>query len=82
MIDPKVKERFERVIAEFRREIACHRAEGATDTQIKELLGASLWLALQEVDDPELRKWVCEEFGKAARLPRIITSYPLSGTLH
>jgi hypothetical protein len=82
MIDSQAKERFEPLIAEFRREIARHRAEGATEAQIKELLGASIWLALQGVDDRELRTWVCEQFGRAASVAPIVTSYPLSGTLH
>lgn len=82
MIDAKAKERINSIIAEFRREIARHRAEGATEAQIKQLLGASIWRALQEVEDPELRAWVCEEFGKAARVPSIVTGYPPSGTLH
>jgi hypothetical protein len=82
MIESKAKERFKPVIADFRREIASRRAEGATEAQIKQLLGASIWLALQEVEDPELRAWVCEEFGKVARVSAMVTSYPLSGTLH
>ena len=52
MIDKKAKERFEPVLAEFRRGIAHHRAEGATEERIWQLLGASIWLVLQEVDDP------------------------------
>jgi hypothetical protein len=82
MIDPKAKERFRPVIEEFRRGIAYHRAQGATEALIKRLLGESIWLAFQEVEDPELRAWLCEEFAKAARVSPIVTSYPLSSTVH
>jgi hypothetical protein len=41
MIDPKVKERLEPILAEFRKGIAHHRAEGATEERIKQILGAS-----------------------------------------
>jgi hypothetical protein len=41
-------------LAEFRKGIAHHRAEGATEERIKQILSASMRLAVQEVDDPEL----------------------------
>jgi hypothetical protein len=43
-----------------------HRAEGATEERIRQILGASIWLTIQEVQDPEVRAWLCEEFSKAA----------------
>ena len=54
------------VLAEFRKGIAHHRAKGATEERIKQILSASVRLAVQEVDDPELCAWICEEF---SRLP-------------
>jgi hypothetical protein len=81
MINSKAKERFKPVIEGFRRGIAHQRAEGATEALIKRLLGESIWLAFQEVD-PELRAWLCDEFSKAARVSPIVTSYPLSRTVH
>ena len=55
MIDSTTKKRFEPVIEEFRRGIAHHRAEGATEALIKRLLGESIWLAIREVEDLEVR---------------------------
>ena len=82
MIDSEAKKRFKRVIAEFRRGIAKRRAEGATEALVKRLLGESIWLAVQEVEDPELRAWVCDEFSKAARVSPIVTNHPLGPTVH
>ena len=82
MIDKKAKERFQPVLDEFRRGIAHHRAEGATEERIRQILGSSMWLVLQEVDDPLLRSWLCDEFTKAARLAPIRTNYPANWTLH
>ena len=82
MIDKKAKQRFQPVLDEFRRGIAHHRAEGATEERIRQLLGASMWLVLQEVDDPMLRAWLCKEFTRAARLAPIRTNYPANWTLH
>jgi hypothetical protein len=82
MIDSKTKKRFEPILAEFRRGIALHRAEGATEERIRQILGASIWLTIHEVEDPEVRAWLCEEFNKAARLAPIITNYPGSSTIH
>ena len=82
MIDKKAKQRFRPVVDEFRRGIAHHRAEGATEERIRQLLGASLWLVLQEVDDPIVRAWLCEEFTKAARLAPILTNCSANSTLH
>jgi hypothetical protein len=81
MIDPKAKQRFKPVIAEFRRGIALHRAEGATEARIKQLLGESIWLAFQEVEDPELRAWLCDEFSKAARVSPIV-AIPAKSAVH
>ena len=82
MIDEKTKARFEPVIAEFRRGIAFHRAAGATEQCIRQLLGASIWLAIQEIEEPEIRAWLCHEFGEAARVSPIATNYSLSRTVH
>lgn len=82
MIDSKVKKRFKPVIAEFRRGIAQRRAEGATEALIKRLLGESIWLAIHEVEDPEVRSWLCDEFNKAARVSPIVTNHPLGPTVH
>ena len=70
------------VLAEFRKGIAHHRAKGATEERIKQILSASVRLAVQEVDDPELCAWICEEFSKAARVAPIVNNYPLSRTMH
>jgi hypothetical protein len=82
MIDSKIRQRFGPVIEEFRRGTARHRAQGASEALIKRLLGESIWLAFQEVEDPEVRSWLCEEFAKAAYPSPIVTSYPLSRTVH
>lgn len=72
------KKSLEVMLAEFRRSITHHRAQGASDERIREILGEAIWLAFQEVKDPELRAWLCEEFDKATR----VTSHPSSRTLH
>ena len=82
MIDSKTKERFSPVIAEFRTGIAHHRAEGADEALIKRLLGEAIWLALREVEDAEIRAWLCEEFSKAARVPPIVSTCPGNPTVH
>jgi hypothetical protein len=74
--------RLSHVLAEFRKGIAHHRAEGATEERIKQILSASVRLAVQEVDDPELCAWLCEESSKAARVAPIVNNYPLSQTMH
>jgi hypothetical protein len=81
-MDAKAKKSLEAVLVEFRKGIAHHRAAGATDERIKHILGASIWLAFQQVEDPELRAWLCEEFSKAARVSPIIPNHPASPTLH
>ena len=82
MTHQKAKERFRRILAEFRKGIAHHRAAGATEQRIKNLLAASIRLAVQQVDDPELCAWLCDEFSKAAHVAPIVTNYPASRTLH
>jgi hypothetical protein len=82
VIDNKAQGEVRACLAEFSRGIAHHRAEGATEERIRQLLGASLWLVVQEVDDPALRAWLCEELTKAARLAPIVTNYPANWTLH
>lgn len=76
------KRRFEHVLDEFRAGIAHHRARGATEERIRQILSGSIRLAVQQVDDPELCAWLCEEFSKAAKLPPILNNHPLSQTLH
>lgn len=78
----KAKKSLELVLAEFRKGIAHHRAEGATEERIRQILSASIRLAVQEVHDPKLCVWLCDEFSKAARVAPIVTSHPLSQTLH
>jgi hypothetical protein len=82
MVDQKAKERFGPILAEFRKGIAHHRAEGATEERIKQILSASVRLAKQQVDDPELCAWLCEEFTKAAMVAPIVANHPASRALH
>jgi hypothetical protein len=81
-MDAKAKKSLELVLTEFRRGIAHHRAEGATEERIKQILSASIRLAVQEVDDLKLCVWLCDEFSKAARVAPIVNSHPLSQTRH
>ena len=82
MLDQKAKERLQPILAEFRKGIAHHRAAGATEQRIKNIVAASIRLAIQQVDDPELCAWLCDEFSKAAHVAPIVTNYPASRTLH
>jgi hypothetical protein len=82
MIDEKAKEGFEPILAEFRRGIAHHRAAGVTEERIRQILGESIWLAFQQVEDPELRGWLCDEFTKAASVAPIVSTHAASHTLH
>ena len=79
---PRDKKSLEPVLAEFRTGIAHHRAEGATEKHIRQILGEAIWLALQQVKDPELRASLCDAFSKAARVLLIATNHPGSGKLH
>ena len=76
------KKSLEAVLAEFRRGIAHHRAQGATEERIRQILGEAIHLAFQQVKDREQRAWLCEEFSKAARVAPIVTNHPASPTLH
>ena len=76
------KKSLEPVLAEFRRGIAHHRAQGATEERIRQLLGEAIWLAFQQVKDPEQRAWLCAEFSKAARVAPIVANHPASRKLH
>ena len=76
------KKSLEAVLAEFRRGIAHHRAQGATEDRIRQILGEAIHLAFQQVKDREQRAWLCEEFSKAARVALIVTNHPASPTLH
>jgi hypothetical protein len=82
MIDQKARDHFEPILAEFRKGIARHRAKGATEERIKNILSASIRLAIQQVEDPELCAWLCDEFSKAAHVAPIVTNYPSTRTLH
>jgi len=81
-MDAKAKASLIPVLVEFRRGIAHHRAEGATEERIKQILSASVRLAVQQVDNPELCAWLCEEFSKAASVAPIVNNHPLSQTMH
>jgi hypothetical protein len=81
-MDAKAKKSLEAVVAEFRAGIAHYRATGATKERIRQILGEAIWLAFQEVKEPEERAWLCDEFSKAARVAPIIASHPASQTLH
>jgi hypothetical protein len=76
------KKSLKAVVAEFRRCIAYHRAQGASEERIRQILGEALHLAFHEVKDPEQRTWLCEEFDKAARVTAIVSRHPSSGMLH
>lgn len=78
----EAKELLERVLEEFREGIAHHRAEGASEARIKQILSASVRLAVQQVHDPELCVWLCEEFAIATGLEPIVANCPESPTLH
>ena len=78
----KDKKSLEGVLAEFRNGIANHRAQGASEQRIRQILGEAIWLAFQQVKDPELRAWLCDEFTKAARVAPIMTNHPVSRMLH
>ena len=78
----EAKHLLQRVLEEFREGIAHHRAEGASEARIKQILSASVRLAGQQIDDPELCVWLCEEFAMAAKLAPILATHPKSPTLH
>jgi hypothetical protein len=73
---------LEPVLEAFRTGIAHYRAQGATEQRIRQILGEAIWLAFQQVTDPDLRAWLCDEFSKAARVPLIPTNHPSSRKLH
>jgi hypothetical protein len=81
-MDAKAKASLMPVLVEFRQGIARHRAEGATEERINQILSASMRLAVQQVDNSELCAWLCEEFRKAARIAPIVNNHPLSQTMH
>ena len=78
---PRDKKSLEPLLAEFRTGIAHYRAQGATEQRIRQILGEAIWLAFQQVTDPELRTWLCDEFSKTARLAPIATNHPASRKL-
>jgi len=81
-MDAKAKKSLEAVLAEFREGISHHRAQGATEERIRQILGEAIYLAFQQVKDPEQRAWLCEAFSKAARVAPIVTNYPARPRLH
>ena len=78
---PRDKKALEPLLAEFRTGIAHYRAQGATEQRIRQILGEAIWLAFQQVKDPDLRTWLCDEFSKTARLAPIATNHPASRKL-
>jgi hypothetical protein len=81
-MDAKRKRSLKTVLAEFRKGIAHHRAQGATEERIRQLLGEAIYLAFQHVKDPEHRVWLVDELSKAARVAPIMTNHPASRILH
>ena len=69
-MDTKAKKSLELVLA------------GATEERIRQILTASIRLAVKEVHDPRLCVWLCDEFSKAANVAPIVNSHSLSLTLH
>lgn len=81
-MDQKAKKSLEVVVAEFRKGVAYHRAEGATEERIRQILSASIRLAVQGVQDAELCAWLCDELSKAADLAPIVNNHPLHQSVH
>ena len=81
MLEETAKERLEPLLAEFREGIAHHRAEGASEERIKQILAAAVQLAVEQVDDPVLCVWLCEEFTRIASLAPIVPNYPATPRL-
>src|SRR5262245_55295687 len=67
-MDANAKKSLELVLAEFRKGIAHQRAEGATEERIRQILSASIRLAVKEVHDPRLCIWLCDKFSEAAKV--------------
>jgi hypothetical protein len=78
----KLRNRLKSWLAEFRKGVAYHRAEGASEERIRQILSAGIRLAVQGVQDAELCAWLCDEFSKAADLAPIVNTHPLTQTLH
>jgi hypothetical protein len=76
------KKSLEAVLAEFRKGISHHRSQGVSEERIRQILGEAIWLAFQQVKDPELRAWLCIEFSQAARVAPIVTKHLASRMLH
>jgi hypothetical protein len=81
VMDHEAKRSLESVLAEFRKGVEHHCAEGATEARIRQILSASIRLVVQEVQDAELCAWLCDEFSKSADVAPIVNSHPLSQTL-
>ena len=82
MIDKTTKQRFAHILEEFRKGIAHHRAMGTTENRIKNILSASVRLAVHQVEDPELCAWLCERFTEAAKREPIAATHDSSRKLH
>jgi hypothetical protein len=76
------KKSLEAVVEEFRVGIAHHRARGVSEKRIRRLLGEAIWLAFQEVGDPTVRAWICDEFSEAAGFTPIVANHPVNLTRH
>ena len=68
-------------VADLKKALDRAVAQGATEQRIRQILGEAIWLAFQQVKDPELRTWLCDEFSKTARLAPIATNHPASRKL-
>jgi hypothetical protein len=82
MIDKKTQKRFEPILEEFRNGIAHHRAKGTTESRIRSILTASVRLAVEQVEDPELCVWLCDRFTEAAKVAPIVPNHGSSQKLH
>ena len=57
-------------------------SETADEKRIRQILGEAIWLAFQEVKDPVVQAWICDELTRAAQLAPIATNCPVSLTRH
>jgi hypothetical protein len=72
VIEEKDKERFDLILAKFRKGIAHRRAEGATEERIKNILAASVRMAVQQVDDPSFALGSARSSPKLRRSRRLL----------
>jgi hypothetical protein len=74
MVDPIAKTRLAPILAEFRKSIAHHCSEGASEERIKRIISEADALLSSQVADLEFGAWICEEFTNAAMPAPIIAS--------